>query len=84
MEFVGCGGGVTLSEQIPAYQWKKMVIVDAHDAGLLSYLEVVQKTRRTLLVVRYRLASTHPRKHVTDDNVPDGPQQMPLCSHGSG
>jgi rhodanese-related sulfurtransferase len=33
LEFVDYGGGVIFAEQIPADEWKKMVIIDARDAG---------------------------------------------------
>jgi rhodanese-related sulfurtransferase len=33
LEFVDYGGGVIFAEQIPADEWKKMLIIDARDAG---------------------------------------------------
>lgn len=33
MEFVDYGGGVIFAEQIPADEWKKMIVIDARDAG---------------------------------------------------
>jgi rhodanese-related sulfurtransferase len=33
LEFVDYGGGVIFAEQIPAEEWKKMLIIDARDAG---------------------------------------------------
>jgi rhodanese-related sulfurtransferase len=33
LEFVDYGGGVIFTEQIPADEWKKMIIIDARDAG---------------------------------------------------
>lgn len=33
LEFVDYGGGVIFAEQIPADEWKKMVVIDARDAG---------------------------------------------------
>ena len=33
LEFVDYGGGVIFAEQIPAEEWKKMVVIDARDAG---------------------------------------------------
>ena len=33
LEFVDYGGGVIFAEQIPADAWKKMVVIDARDAG---------------------------------------------------
>ena len=33
LEFVDYGGGVIFAEQIPADEWKKMVIIDARDAA---------------------------------------------------
>jgi rhodanese-related sulfurtransferase len=33
LEFVDYGGGVIFAEQIPADEWKKMLVIDARDAG---------------------------------------------------
>ncbi|MFT5934177.1 MAG: rhodanese-related sulfurtransferase [Hydrogenophaga sp.] len=33
LEFVEYGGGVIFTEQIPADEWKKMIVIDARDAG---------------------------------------------------
>ena len=33
LEFVEYGGGVIFAEQIPADEWKKMIVIDARDAG---------------------------------------------------
>jgi rhodanese-related sulfurtransferase len=33
LEFVDYGGGVIFAEQIPADEWKKMIVIDARDAG---------------------------------------------------
>ncbi|UJW79182.1 rhodanese-like domain-containing protein [Hydrogenophaga sp. SL48] len=33
LEFVDYGGGVIFAEQIPAEEWKKMLVIDARDAG---------------------------------------------------
>jgi rhodanese-related sulfurtransferase len=33
LEFVDYGGGVIFAEQIPADDWKKMMLIDARDAG---------------------------------------------------
>ncbi|PKO65853.1 MAG: rhodanese-like domain-containing protein [Betaproteobacteria bacterium HGW-Betaproteobacteria-16] len=33
LEFVDYGGGVIFAEQIPADEWKKLVVIDARDAG---------------------------------------------------
>ena len=33
LEFVDYGGGVIFAEQIPAEAWKKMMVIDARDAG---------------------------------------------------
>lgn len=33
LEFVDYGGGVIFAEQIPADEWKKMVVIDARDAA---------------------------------------------------
>lgn len=33
LEFVDYGGGVIFAEQIPAEEWKKMIIIDARDAA---------------------------------------------------
>jgi rhodanese-related sulfurtransferase len=33
LEFVDYGGGVIFAEQIPADEWKKMIVIDASDAG---------------------------------------------------
>lgn len=33
LEFVDYGGGVIFAEQIPAGEWKKMIVIDARDAG---------------------------------------------------
>lgn len=33
LDFVDYGGGIILPEQIPAEEWKKIVVVDARDAG---------------------------------------------------
>ena len=33
LEFVDYGGGVIFAEQIPAEEWKKMMVIDARDAA---------------------------------------------------
>jgi len=33
LEFVDYGGGVIFAEQIPADEWKNMIVIDARDAG---------------------------------------------------
>ncbi|MBA4264123.1 MAG: rhodanese-like domain-containing protein [Comamonadaceae bacterium] len=33
LEFVDYGGGVIFAEQIPAEEWKKMIVIDARDAA---------------------------------------------------
>ncbi|MBS4097463.1 MAG: rhodanese-like domain-containing protein [Sulfuricella sp.] len=33
LDFVDYGGGIILPEQIPAADWKKIVVIDARDAG---------------------------------------------------
>jgi rhodanese-related sulfurtransferase len=33
LEFVDYGGGIILPEQIPAEEWKNIVVIDARDAG---------------------------------------------------
>ncbi|WP_439112756.1 rhodanese-like domain-containing protein [Hydrogenophaga sp.] len=33
LEFVDYGGGVIFAEQIPADEWKKMIVIDARDAS---------------------------------------------------
>jgi 3-mercaptopyruvate sulfurtransferase SseA len=33
LEFVDYGGGVIFAEQIPADEWKKMLVIDVRDAG---------------------------------------------------
>jgi rhodanese-related sulfurtransferase len=63
LEFVDYGGGVIFAEQIPADEWKKMLVIDARDAGQFARGHIpgaVNMDWRQLLAKRHTLPKDKP------------------------
>jgi rhodanese-related sulfurtransferase len=63
LEFVDYGGGVIFAEQIPADEWKKMLVIDARDAAQFSRAHIpgaVNMDWRQLLSQRNTLPKDRP------------------------
>jgi len=63
LEFVDYGGGVIFAEQIPADEWKKMVVIDARDAGQFAKGHIpgaINMDWRTLLAQRNTIPTDKP------------------------
>ena len=63
LEFVDYGGGVIFAEQIPADEWKKMLVIDARDAGQFAKGHIpgaIHMDWRQVLAKRHTIPKDNP------------------------